>query len=750
MSPHEGLSAGTRSSAFPPIRGMHAFHWLLLLLIFAWPPPTAASQESTGPLKIDMTGKTCLDAGCHADLAATRLIHPPVMQGDCDRCHTLLDQGTGGSSPTSHQFSTTTSTLQLCGQCHVKLEEKLPVQHEPFHMDCTVCHNPHGGGLRYYVRAEKPDQLCMDCHSDLLTGMRYHHGPIAYGSCLVCHTAHDSEYEGLLAREPARVCLYCHVEFRSGAERAGSVHEPVKESCYECHNPHGGNVRGFFPKSQAEMCRSCHESTFHQMESTKFSHAAMMENRQCSDCHEPHWGPSTQLLRKPSMEICLGCHDETRMGENGRVVAPVGLQITEAKFLHGPIAQHDCTPCHASHGSDDPRLMEDAFPQRFYADYTSGTYALCFGCHDSAILNPERPYATGFRNGTENLHAFHVVAQKGRSCRACHQEHASDKPFHIRDWVQYGNWQMQISYAATTYGGTCSAGCHTARGYDRLKPIDNELRSTIPQPPEGRPPRPPDMAVMAYATTATVHLAPGTPAPDFTLMTLDGGSSVTLSKLTGVRLLAFVRPNQRFTSETLKLCRELPDQLPPIRENLSALLIWVGEVPPDRSQQLQYGFSRPWSILHDPQGEVARAWRMVVSPTFYLVNSAGIITSAFPAWHPMLDRNLIDALRGDLDLPALEATPTTGTMLTPEERAFLYSRLARELERQGRNDEAEAIREKARALRKQLPGAPGDAGPTGERQLNPSADDSTTQTLPRDPQPRLPSQSNGKEEPDGF
>jgi predicted CXXCH cytochrome family protein len=66
----------------------------------------------------------------------------------------------------------------------------------------------------------------------------------------------------------------------------------------------------------------------------------------------------------------------------------------------------------------------------------------------------------------------HVNQRKGRTCRACHEVHASKRPFHIRDALPFGDagWMLKINYKQTTDGGTCSPGCHETRTYDRSAP----------------------------------------------------------------------------------------------------------------------------------------------------------------------------------------------------------------------------------------------------------------------------------------
>ena len=75
----------------------------------------------------------------------------------------------------------------------------------------------------------------------------------------------------------------------------------------------------------------------------------------------------------------------------------------------------------------------------------------------------------GFRDGDLNLHWVHVNREKGRTCRACHEVHASSNPFHIRDSVPFGRdkWELPINYEINDTGGSCAPGCHSAQIYSR-------------------------------------------------------------------------------------------------------------------------------------------------------------------------------------------------------------------------------------------------------------------------------------------
>ena len=73
-----------------------------------------------------------------------------------------------------------------------------------------------------------------------------------------------------------------------------------------------------------------------------------------------------------------------------------------------------------------------------------------------------------------NLHYLHVNREtKGRTCRACHETHASSNEQHIRESVPFGTggWQLPIGFKKSASGGSCAPGCHAPYKYDRVEPI---------------------------------------------------------------------------------------------------------------------------------------------------------------------------------------------------------------------------------------------------------------------------------------
>ena len=61
--------------------------------------------------------------------------------------------------------------------------------------------------------------------------------------------------------------------------------------------------------------------------------------------------------------------------------------------------------------------------------------------------------------------------KKGRSCRTCHDTHASNQPKHIRAKVPFKKrFTINIEFTKTATGGGCVVGCHKPKKYDRVHP----------------------------------------------------------------------------------------------------------------------------------------------------------------------------------------------------------------------------------------------------------------------------------------
>ena len=229
-------------------------------------------------------------------------------------------------------------------------------------------------------------------------------------------------------------------------------------------------------KKAPELCFGCHKEMEKWVSAASVKHGALSTEKSCLNCHNAHVSDIDKMLALPPMDLCLGCHDRVQKRADGTFITNMKKLLEEKKNHHGPIRQKDCSGCHNTHGSDNFRMLREAYPPTFYIPFDVGQYALCFSCHEkSLVLDPETTKLTNFRNGSMNLHFKHVnKPEKGRTCRSCHKTHASNHPKHIRESVPFGTWELPVNYEKTKTGGSCTPGCHKLKKYDRVKKAVNK------------------------------------------------------------------------------------------------------------------------------------------------------------------------------------------------------------------------------------------------------------------------------------
>ncbi len=410
--------------------------------------------------------ESCITDKCHTRMGKEKFVHGPVAVGDCILCHKQLKK---------HKFEPITDVGKLCDDCHEKLTTK-KVVHAPVKAgQCIKCHDPHQSPYKFQLRAAGGD-LCFLCHDKAIVGGKFVHGPVAVGSCSTCHAMHQSEFPKLLLAQGNEVCFNCHADKAEAFKNKKFVHAPVQEACINCHSPHSGNFRyNFKVEGSRDLCFTCHTDKEKEIKEATVPHKGLDTDKKCLACHDPHVSDYVKQLTKQPSDLCMSCHDRDYKGPNGSV-ANMKVLLANNSEHHGPIKQNDCSGCHNTHGSKNFRILREYFPQLFYAGYSQDNYKLCFMCHEKSITSDERTTTlTGFRNGDQNLHFVHVnKAVKGRTCRACHDAHATNNPRHIRDEVPFAKWQLPVGFTKTETGGRCMPGCHQLFSYDRVKPVVNK------------------------------------------------------------------------------------------------------------------------------------------------------------------------------------------------------------------------------------------------------------------------------------
>jgi predicted CXXCH cytochrome family protein len=394
-----------------------------------------------------------------------------VKDGDCRSCHKQIANGHPVKG--SKGFELTARGAALCTQCHEALGKKKVVHAPVKEGDCVACHKPHGTAERFLLDVgEDRSALCFGCHDDASFKDKYLHGPVAVGACTRCHDPHESNEPHLFKTQGREKCLRCHADFEKTMKEAAVIHSPVQlNQCYSCHEPHAAPLAGLLKKQMPGLCTYCHKKVGEKMTSAKFPHKPLLQEGGCATCHLAHFGKAKGILLADEKTVCLGCHDSNKLGTPP--LKNIKQEISGKKYLHGPLRNGQCTGCHDPHGSNTFRILRKNYPSDLYVPYQDGLYDECLLCHEKNLLRfSDTTLYTKFRNGSRNLHYVHVVnKRKGRTCRICHEPHASNSPKLIRnEGVNFGEWKIPLNIQFTPTGGSCTPGCHKYLRYDRENP----------------------------------------------------------------------------------------------------------------------------------------------------------------------------------------------------------------------------------------------------------------------------------------
>lgn len=418
----------------------------------------------TNTVNAQSTAKlNCISSKCHATFGKAKFVHGPVADVDCSPCHKLLPKE-------NHKFEKIMNAGQLCGECHESMDGTKAVVHVPVKDgDCTACHDPHQSSSKAQIKKRTISEICFTCHDEGVIKKKYTHGPAADGDCMTCHTPHASAEPKLLAETGNELCFQCHSDLKEGSTSAKHMHKPVSEGCTKCHNPHSHDSPYMMSNTVPNMCFTCHPSIKDHLAKSSVKHKAVGMERLCMNCHVPHESKFVKLLKNEPMEQCLSCHDRTITTENSGILMNMKEWLKNNKNWHGPVQDKDCESCHDPHGGAYFRLLKQFYPKEFYISFSKEQYELCLSCHEPTLIEvPNTNTMTDFRDGDLNLHFVHVNKKvKGRTCRACHETHASQNPKHIRETVPFGKWALHIGFEKTSDGGKCSPGCHSPKSYNQ-------------------------------------------------------------------------------------------------------------------------------------------------------------------------------------------------------------------------------------------------------------------------------------------
>lgn len=132
--------------------------------------------------------------GCHRDVEAdfSKPEHHRVNEGlmSCTDCHNPH------GSNISHNLQTNTSQGWVCTKCHTDTAGPFVFEHAPVKEEgCVACHNPHGSTNPHLLNRPQTNQLCLECHSQILAesiapgAPTFHNQAQKYQQCVLCHVA---------------------------------------------------------------------------------------------------------------------------------------------------------------------------------------------------------------------------------------------------------------------------------------------------------------------------------------------------------------------------------------------------------------------------------------------------------------------------------------------------------------------------------------------------------------------------------
>jgi predicted CXXCH cytochrome family protein len=444
----------------------------ITLLLFTALISISLMSKSTVAQEAKPQNDSCITSKCHGDINKQKYLHGPISQGQCIICHKASPKHK--DNPKKYKFKEIADIAAKCYECHEQFPPKKAMHAPVEEGECLACHNPHGSPNKFQL-VSKGGKLCFDCHDEEIMEGNFVHGPAAVGGCIACHEPHTADFSKNLRANPPELCYMCHEDKAEVIHKAEFVHKPVSEDCTKCHNPHSAEKKFMLQSEAPVLCLTCHKDKKDYLAKIAVKHGALDVNRSCLNCHDPHNSNIASILALAPMDLCMSCHDKEYKRKKGKPVTNIQKWLAENTDHHGPIKQQDCSGCHNPHGSENFRILRNPYPPNFYKPFAVENYNLCFGCHEKTlVLNPETTRLTNFRNGNMNLHFVHVNKPiKGRTCRACHETHASNFPKHIRESVPFGSWELPVNYEKTESGGSCMPGCHKLKSYDRIKRVTN-------------------------------------------------------------------------------------------------------------------------------------------------------------------------------------------------------------------------------------------------------------------------------------
>ncbi|RKX30888.1 MAG: hypothetical protein DRP71_14295 [Verrucomicrobia bacterium] len=243
---------------------------------------------------------------------ASSIFHNTIPHPECLGCHSLAAE-TGAAS----------QDAEWCYRCHPIIREQFRGHGADDEQLCINCHRLSADLTKRKTGVYTDMNPCFLCHKDKIGefAQDFIHGPVAGGTCTVCHNPHGSQFANNLRSPVPVLCLFCHTSIDQMDDPV--QHKPFADGhCADCHDAHATGNRWVLTRDSGELCLGCHEDVVadgnhrHPVGNKpktrlKRDMALNDEGRmECLTCHHPHSGEAEYLLRTSGGHACLGCHPE--------------------------------------------------------------------------------------------------------------------------------------------------------------------------------------------------------------------------------------------------------------------------------------------------------------------------------------------------------------------------------------------------------------------------------------------------------
>lgn len=241
------------------------------------------------------------------------IFHDNKTKIKCLVCHKNVDE-----------LTETIENASTCAECHKSIVENYNDHTKSKNKSCELCHEFSKNLETNFSSRNVINNPCYNCHQDKIKSFdqKYVHGPVAGGSCIICHAPHGSKNKKNLQSPIEVLCVSCHEDIRQEMDEI-IVHKPfVEGQCNRCHDPHATNNEWVLKKSSEILCLNCHKPDT-DLANHKHPYNIKPKKKlatsidltpegllECLSCHNPHSSKQPHMLKSNMSLVCSGCHTD--------------------------------------------------------------------------------------------------------------------------------------------------------------------------------------------------------------------------------------------------------------------------------------------------------------------------------------------------------------------------------------------------------------------------------------------------------